>query len=110
MKDQVMDGGGRDDNVELGATLVTDLVMVTWTVDWMITVVVGSSAGGPPTSEVAETGLWGRGCTEGAAPASEVGAGAGATLEVRLWSAVTVVVLVVVTVTVDGPSVFSGQR
>jgi len=33
VKDQVMDGGGRDDDVELGATLVTDLVMVTWTVD-----------------------------------------------------------------------------
>ena len=69
---------------------------------------VGSSAGGPPTSEVAETGLWGIGCTEGAGPTSEVGAGA--TLEVRPWSAVTVVVLVVVTVTVDAPSLFSGQR
>lgn len=74
----------------------------------MITVVVSSSAGGPLASEVAETGMLGLGCPEGEAPTSEVGAGA--TLEVRLLSAVTVVVLVVVTVTVDGPSVFSGHR
>lgn len=34
VKDQVMDGGRRsEEEVELGATLVTDLVMVIWTVD-----------------------------------------------------------------------------